>query len=389
MQPAQAHVIRVTAAPFEPELLWRRAERAAPARLEPGSRRGESVRALIQMLAIAWAIGSLPPLLECPTVAGATYRPASERAQAAAEAAPPAAKPDPSRITVNVAVVDEDGYAVTGLKRDNFWIYDNGNLHPLVDFAPASEPVTIAVLMEYSSSYYGYFAGKAADWTAGFVNHLEPHDWVALVTYDLNSKVRIDFTHNRAEVQDTLRTLGSPFFHEANLFDALVETLDKMERVRGKKSILLVATGSNSFSANTLEDVLERLKRTDVKIFCIGLAEQEYIRSSSGGSSYVQARAWLDEFADLTGGVAMFPRFEGELPGIFDSVLGLLRSEYSLTFKPGPQLRDGRFHKLKIEVVDDQGKRLKVTNQQGKRRDVKIYAREGYLAAKAATEANK
>lgn len=350
------------------------------------------MKALLQVLAIAFAFGSLPPLLECPTetAAASTRMHAAQTADPSEETpqpTPPAAKTDPSLVTVNVAVVDEDGYAVTGLKRGNFLLYDDGDVQPLVDFAPASEPVTIAVVMEYSASYYGYFAAKAANWTAGFVNHLEPHDWVALVTYDLNSKVRIDFTHNRAEVQDAIQTLGPPFFQEANLFDALLDTLDKLERVRGKKSILLIATGSNSFSANTLNDVLDRLKRTDVKIFCIGLAEQEYIRASSGGSSYVQARAWLNEFADQTGGVAMFPRFDGELPGIFDGVLGFLRSEYSVTFRPPLQHRDGRFHKLKVEVVGEDGKRLKVTNEKGKRRDVKVYAREGYIAAKAAVTA--
>jgi len=348
------------------------------------------VKALIQLLAITCALGSIPPLLECPTNSGsvapkASSLQAAKAAQAAADSAPRANKLDPSLVTVNVAVVDEDGYAVTGLKRGNFSLYDDGDSQPLVDFAPASEPVTIAVLMEYSSSYYGYFAGKAADWTASFVNHVEPHDWIALVTYDLNSKVRIDFTHNRMEVQDTLRTLGPPFFHEANLFDALIETVDKLERVRGKKSILLIATGSNSFSANTLDDVLERLQRTDVKIFCIGLAEQEYLRTHSAGTTYIQARTWLDQFAKQTGGVAMFPRFDGELPGIFEGALGFLRSEYTLTFRPRPDHRDGRFHKLKVEVVDAEGKRLKVTNDKGKQRDLQVYAREGYIAAQAAT----
>lgn len=353
---------------------------------------GAGVKALLQVLAIAFAFGFLPPLLECPTetATASTRIHGVQAADSGAEAplpAPPAGKIDPTLVTVNVAVVDEDGYAVNGLKRGNFLIYDDGDLQPLVDFGAASEPVTIAVVMEYSSSYYGYFAAKAANWTAGFVNHLEPHDWVALITYDLNSKVRIDFTHNRAEVQDTIQTLGPPYFQEANLFDALLDTLDKLERVRGKKSILLIATGSNSFSANTLNDVLDRLKRTDVKIFCIGLAEQEYIRSSSGGSSYVQARAWLNEFADQTGGAAMFPRFDGELPGIFDGVLGFLRSEYSVTFRPSSQHRDGRFHKLKVEVIGEDGKRLKVANEKGKRRDVKVYAREGYIAAKATATA--
>lgn len=343
--------------------------------MEQWVRRGWSVRALIQLLAATLAVGASPLVVPAQTMQPTALAP---------DSVPLVTTVDPSLVNVSAVVSDEDGYAVTGLKRDNFRIYDDGEVQSIVDFAPASDPVTIVVLMEYSSAYYGYFADKAAWWATRFLDHLEPHDWVALATYDLNAKVRVDFTHNRYEVRDAINTLGPPFFSEANLFDAVTDTLDKLERVSGKKSILLIATGSNSFSANTLDDVLDRLKRTDVTVFCVGLAEGEYVRSGSIGTSYMQARNWLTTFARQTGGVAMFPRFDGELPSIFSSVVGFLHSEYSLTFRPAPEHRDGRYHRLRVEVVGPDGKPLKVTNEKGKRRDVEVYAREGYVAAKSA-----
>jgi hypothetical protein len=90
--------------------------------------------------------------------------------------------------------------------------------------------------------------------------------------------------------------------------------------VKGKKSILLISTGANSFSSQTLDDVLGRLRRTDVTIFCVELAESEYLNAYGTRVAYLQAKNPIDTFADQTGGITYFPRFEGELPEIFRSV---------------------------------------------------------------------
>lgn len=304
---------------------------------------------------------------------------------ASAEAGPPRVndpsyKIDATLVNVDVLVTDEDGRVLAGLKRDNFRVLDDGSPRDIVDFSPTSAPITIVMLMEYSSASYSYFADKAADWGREFVGHLEPGDWVALVTFDLKSKVQVDFTHRQYDIRDAISTLGFPQFHETNLYDALIETLDKLEGVRGRKSILLLSTGFNSFSAANLEEVYRRLKQTDTVIFCIGLAEAEFVRSTGSNLSYLQSKNALDTFARLSGGIALFPRFEGELPDIFRSVVGFLRSEYTLTFRPPAESRDGRYHRLKVEIVGPDGKALKVTNEKGKRRKVEVHARQGYIA---------
>jgi hypothetical protein len=91
--------------------------------------------------------------------------------------------------------------------------------------------------------------------------------------------VRVDFTRNRAEVRDSLASLRFPGFKEANLFDAIIDTLDKLEPVNGRKSILLLSTGANTFGVATFDELQKRLKATDVTIFTVGLAEEEYTRS--------------------------------------------------------------------------------------------------------------
>ena len=281
---------------------------------------------------------------------------------------------------VNVLVTDEDGNVLSNLKAGNFRILDNGIPRTIDSFSPTSAPITIAILMEYSGAAYGYFAGKASGWASGFLDHLEAKDWVALVTFDMNSQVRVDFTHRRYEVRDALNALGAPQFSEANLYDAIVETLDKIDAVKGRKSILLLSTGMNSFSESTFDETRARLRSSDTVLFCVGLAEGEYVRSGGSDISYIQGKNSLTTFARQSGGIALFPRFAGELPSIFRSVVGFLRNEYTLAFRVPDESRDGKFHRLKIEVIGSDGKPLIVTNEKGRMRKVEVFAREGYMA---------
>jgi VWFA-related protein len=179
-------------------------------------------------------------------------------------------------VSLEVLVTDQDGLVLAGLKKENFRVLDEGKAQTMTTFEPTGAPITIVMLMEYSGSAYDYFAYKAASWGSTFLNHLEPKDYIARVTYDIKPTVQVDFTRNKAEVQQALSTLSYPQFHEANLFDALIDTLDRLQRVKGKTSILLVSTGANTMSQSTLDDAIRRIKASDATIFSVGVAEAEY-----------------------------------------------------------------------------------------------------------------
>jgi VWFA-related protein len=225
----------------------------------------------------------------------------------------PAISVETAVVNVDVLVTDQDGRVLSGLKKENFRVLDEGKAQTIRHFEPTSAPITIAMLMEYSGNAYNYFASKAASWGSSFLDHLDPLDWVALVTYDIKPTVKLDFTRNKAEMRQTLGALSYPQFREANLYDAIIDTLDRLDRVKGKKAILLISTGANTMSASTLDDTLKRIKKSDVAIFPVGLAENEYQRteiSGSGSISYLHAKNQLQTFAKLSGGSAWFPRFE-------------------------------------------------------------------------------
>lgn len=307
----------------------------------------------------------------------------------------PAQQPPQSQISVesnlvniDAVVTDQDGNILTGLKKENFRVLDDGQPQQITNFAPTEAPITIVILMEFSHRFYGYFGYKAKYWAYDFLNHLNQKDWVAFKTYDLRTKLVDDFTQNKNQVAQDIASLYFPDFSESNMFDAILETLDQLRDVRGRKSILLLATGFDTFSKHTLDQTYKVLKETDTTIFCVGMGEElDLYRAQGAGVGYLQAKNELTQFANMTGGYAWFPRFQGEATDIFSSVAAFLRAQYTLAFTPSAS-PDGKYHKLKVEIVDPQGNPLMVANKKGKEKKVVVYARQGYTAPSAPPAGN-
>lgn len=292
-------------------------------------------------------------------------------------------------VTVDVVATDNSGNFITGLKKENFRILEDGVPQTITNFAPTDAPITIALLVEFSKLGYYWYGYNATDWAYGFLGQLNKDDWVALETFDLKPRIEVDFTRNKDEVRQALAHLIFPGFSESNVFDALLDTVDRLQDVKGKKAILLLASGVDTFSKNTLDQSLKRLRQTDVSIFSIGISREavEYLDargylSGAARLNFYQAENQLRTFANMTGGRAWFPRFQGELPSIFRDVAASLRNQYGLGYTPANKNRDGKFRKIKVELVAQDGSPLVVMDQRGKKVKYVVYAREGYVAPK-------
>ena len=291
-------------------------------------------------------------------------------------------------VTLDVIATTAHGDLLTGLKKENFRVVDNGAPQTISNFGSTDAPITIVMLMEFSSrGYYDWFAYQAKYWADAFFPNLKQKDWVALVTFDMKPRTEVDFTQNKDEVRSALYHLYFPGFSESNVFDAVLDTTDRMKEVKGKKAILLLATGVDTFSKHTLDQTMKELRQSDVTIFCVGL-DKPYTNfldshgSMSSHMNYLQGENQLKTFSQLTGGYAWFPQFDGEIPGIFQNITAFLRNQYSLSYTPTTGANDGKFHKVKVELVQPDGSPLAVTDQKGKKQKVVVYAREGYTAVK-------
>lgn len=352
------------------------------------------VAALISLLIPANNLGAQPPSRQA---AGQEQKPSAEQKKEPQKQEPQKEeKPGEFAISVEVPVVTVDvvattqhGDIITGLKKENFRVLEDGVPQTITNFAPTDAPITMVILMEFSKIGYGYFAGKALYTAYDFVNHLNQKDWVALETFDLKPRIEVDFTQNKEEIKDAVAHLYFPGFSESNVFDALLDTLDRLKGIKGKKSILLLASGLDTFSKHTLDQTIKEIRQTDVTIYCIGMSHDyvEYLDShgmigSIGRMSFYQAENQLSTFANMTGGRAWHPQFQGEMPGIFQDVVASLRNQYSLAYTPTNKAHDGKLRKIKVQLVNPDGTPLEVKDHKGKVQKLVVYAREGYTVPK-------
>jgi VWFA-related protein len=293
-------------------------------------------------------------------------------------------------VSVDVILTDNNGNYLTGMKKENFRVTEDNVTQTITNFAPSEAPITIVMLLEFSKLGYNFFASNAIRWSAVFLNNLKPKDWVALETFNMRPNIEVDFTHNRDQVIDGLRQLVFPPFSESNIFDAIADVLDRIKDVKGKKSVLVLASGIDTFSKMNLDQIMKRVKETDATIFTVGVGEQYFLyaeasRSLGQGGSlvYAQAQNQLRTFSAMTGGRSWFPRFDGEIPDIMQDVAASLRNQYSLAYSPSNNALDGKYRKIKVELVAPDGGPLTVTDQHGKKVKFQVYARQGYTAPKS------
>jgi len=296
-------------------------------------------------------------------------------------------------VNLDVLVTTKDGQTIPGLKPENFKIIEDGAPQKISNFNQAEAPVTAVLLVEFASTNY-YFMVDALNASYAFANTLKKDDWVAVISYDMKPQILADFTQDKRAVYAALNQLRMPGFAETNLFDAVFDTLDRLDRIEGKKYIILVTTGIDTFSKLTLDKILKKIKSTkDVTIYpiSVGFAVRNYCEVHRCGYThgigipvsnmdYLQGDNEMRTFASLTGGRAYFPRFEGELSGIFNDIGADIRNQYSISYHPTNSKLDGTYRKLKVELQAPDGGPLKIRDQKGKDLKYIVYAREGYTA---------
>ncbi len=288
-------------------------------------------------------------------------------------------------VTVDVGVLLEKTHQfVPGLKPSNFRVYEDGVEQKVEGFKRTEAPITVLILMEYAARSY-FFRVDALNSAWAFTEQLRPQDYVAMMTFDLNSHIVSDFTQDKKQIMEGINQLAQGVympaaFQETDIFDALNEGLDRLSRVEGQKYILLVASGIDTMSKLDLDQILKRVKEShDTTIFTISTGG--FIETMRGESiTYLQAENQMRTFSQLTGGMHFEPRFVGELPDDMKAINENIRAKYELVYHPTNAKQDGSWRKIHVELVDDEGQPLRMQDEKHKPLKFDVIARDGYRA---------
>jgi Ca-activated chloride channel homolog len=296
---------------------------------------------------------------------------------------------DVNAVQLDVAVLDNKGHFIPGIPRGNFRVLEDNVPQQITNFSTnADAPMTIALVVEFNAriqQYWGQGWYETLMASYGFVETLKAEDYVAIVAYDMRPEILSDFTTDRSKTQEAMQRLRIPGFSESNMFDALVDTEQRMSNIEGRKAILLIATGLDTFSKLTFDKARKAIQEAGVPIYALSILQAYRIvadayMGSSQRLDFLQADNELNTFTRETGGQAFFPRFTAEYPGIYRAIADALRNQYSIAYHPSNLAKDGKFRKIKVELVNPQtGEALKVSVN-NKPIKYSVIAKNGYTA---------
>ena len=303
----------------------------------------------------------------------------------------PVFRSDVTTVTVDVAVVDNNGRFIPGIPAGNFRILEDKVPQKISDFSMGAAPMTVCMVIEFSNLFQQYWSEtwyQTLSAAYGFLDTLKPEDYVAVVAYDLRPEILSDFSTDKRKAYEAMQRLRIAAYSESNLYDALVDTAERMSDIEGRKAIVLISSGIDTFSKLNFGETRRRLQMAGVPIYAIGLMQalRQYYDAYGAMDpisrmDFLQADNQMRTFASETGGMSFFPRFYGEFPTIFSNIAYSLRNQYSLAYQPTNQAKDGAFRKIDVDLVDPKtGDKLRIVNEKGKSIKYKIIAKAGYKA---------
>ena len=207
-------------------------------------------------------------------------------------------------------------------------------------FLHEDRPVSLGLVIDNSRSME---RKKASVDTAAlsFVRESNPQDEAFLIHFDDTVRLAQDFTSDLTALEETLQSI-SPYGQTA-LFDAMGMALDRIEEGRyEQKAILLVSDGADNASIAAFDEILERLRQSDIAVYPIGI-----LNDSTAGR---EARGALEELADASGGRAFFPKAVEEIPALTQRIARELRELYTLGYVPTNGRRDGAWRSVRVYV---------------------------------------
>jgi Ca-activated chloride channel homolog len=291
-------------------------------------------------------------------------------------------------VNVPVIVTDRDGKYVPNLAAKHFEIYEDDVKQSIDNFKSTEVPFNVVLMLDTSGSTR-FKIEEMQESALTFVEHLRPQDRVMIVSFDSQVYVDSEFTSDRRQLRKAIlltQTGGG-----TRLFDAVDLVLtERLEKINGRKAIVLFSDGVDTMSRlATPLSTIDLVEESDVLFYAVQYDTREDVRRgfftmgggrggtiirsgipSSGTSEedYRRANRYLREVVDRSGARLYKADMLGDANQAFRNIAEELRHQYTLSYYPANDKRDGAYRRIRVVVNHPS-----ITN-------IAVRARKGYRA---------
>ena len=253
---------------------------------------------------------------------------------------------DSELVTTAVTVRDSDGRLVTSLEQKDFSIEEDGVKQPITQFTKARVPVSLSLTLDISDSMRGQRFVDARGALAHFLDKLlAVEDEASLVGFNHATRMFGEWTTDRAGLGNKLEAIR-PSGGTA-LYDAIDRSLPQFEsRQHPRAAILLVSDGADTASDMTPTTLKQKLVRTDVFLYAIGIDSLD-ARNSTRINPFT-----LNELTSQGGGYTEIIRSTAELGPATERIAEELNHQYMIGYTPTTR-GDGKYHSVRVRVTND------------------------------------
>ena len=310
-------------------------------------------------------------------------------------------------VNVTATVTDSRGRFVSGLRQDDFVVYEDGQLQTITHFSNERVPVSLGIALDTSGSMAGDKLVAAQDALDRFLfDLLGPDDEIFLYRFSDQPELVQAWTSDRKQLSQALghvRASGG-----TALLDTLAEAVPLAQTGQHrKKAMVIISDGNDTASRTNLSELKQVIRETEVLVYAVGIDGRSQptlgtrfpprgpipipipvpppgrrppwplpappgggpgggggrMLGGSRSDDGVNASA-LRDITDDSGGRTELIRTERDLDPATAGIADELSRQYYLGYSSTGR-KDGRWHTIRVEV---------------RNRSLRVRARRGYVA---------
>jgi hypothetical protein len=268
--------------------------------------------------------------------------------------------PDSGLVSIKTFVDKSAFPSLTSAHPDNFVVYENGVRQHNVNVTVEHAPISIGILIEHGGRYQTLNEirdEKAWSAVTELLQEIGADDKVALWKYADTVDAIADGSSSADGGSKAQLSLPSPSLSELNLYDAVIKTLPTMQAMPGRKVLVLISSGVDTFSKASFAEALAEARKAGVPIYVVNLGpalrSALFLVSSVkdgpyGDLNWKRAQTELGELARASGGGIYSPESSVDLTGIYDDLLAHLRLRYIIQYNSHSAASDSRPRAVRV-----------------------------------------